>query len=356
MLADVADYCRGFSDYKRAQKFCEYCKWQLVKYKGWRDEYEGLYDNELALAPLAYQEFLEKDAPLAMPRKESDLRRLHKYFSRSADEESCPSDDPDDDNQPWVKGPRTALQQVREGYARICYVNESMCATFFIYIRTHVYMQLLSSAASTKKSTETETVSFEADPNVNWSVDYVSMGGPTTFSNVNGWLSEQISTHSGEVKAAAAAAVKVIDVATLTEAQAVALATVQEYERTGQQLLMIIYGTAGTGKSHLISCIKQECEGVFVMAPTAMAAMLVGGMTYQSAIPVPVNGCRTFPEISSQMREHYKELLRGVKMFILDEFSMLGQGNCGWVDLRLRQFFEVRTHSHRLYILGNRTT
>ena len=105
-------YHRGYSDYRRADKFCEYCKWQLVKYKSWSKEYEQLYDNDVILAPLAYLEFLEGDAPITLPRRESDLHRLHQYFSRDAKDPTDNFDDPDEDHQPWEKGPITGLQQV----------------------------------------------------------------------------------------------------------------------------------------------------------------------------------------------------------------------------------------------------
>lgn len=200
---------------------------------------------------------------------------------------------------------------------------------------------MLSSVADTKKSAVDNSISFQTDPNTNWSADYVRLGGSKTFSYVDGWLPKQISEKSEKAKQIAAAAVEVIEVSTLNLSQAVALANLQEHERTGKQLLMIAYGVAGTGKSHLIKCLKQECDGVYVMAPTAMAAMLVGGVTYQSAIPVPVNGCRTFKSMSAEVRERYKQLLRWVKTLVIDEFSMLSQDAVGWIDLRLRQIFEV---------------
>ena len=172
-------------------------------------------------------------------------------------------------------------------------------------------------------------------------MDYARLGGSTTFTSVDGWLAQQIHEFSKELKRKAAEKVKKIDVSTLNCSQAVALTIVQEYERKEEQLLLIIYGTAGTGKSYLIDCLKQECDSVFVMAPTAMAAMLVGGVTYQSAIPVPVNGCRTFRNMSAAVREHYKQILDGVKTICIDESSIVAQDDVGWIDLRLRQIFEV---------------
>ena len=286
-----------------------------MKYKSWYTDYEYLYSGELALAPLAYLEYLQDDAPITMSRRESDLHRLHQYFSRCKEgSEGNQDQDRDEDDQPWEKGPVIGLQQ------------------------------FLSGVADTKTSGVADTVVFEVNPDENWSSDYDRLGGGTTFAGADRWLDETIRVHSKTVKDANASAdaKDVIDVSTLNCSQAVALATLQEYESKGEQLLMLVYGPGGSGKSHLIKCIKQQCEGVFVMAPTAMAAMLVGGVTYQSAIPVPVNGCRTYPTMSAAVREYYKELLRGIKTLLLEEFSMLSHEGNGWIDLRLRQIFEVR--------------
>lgn len=110
--AIVTIYPRGYSDYRQATKFCEYCKWQLIKYKPWIKEYEDLYNDELALAPLAYLEYLENDASVTMPRRESDLFRLHKYFTHCPTAGDIRSNDPDEDNQPWEKSDTTDIQKV----------------------------------------------------------------------------------------------------------------------------------------------------------------------------------------------------------------------------------------------------
>ena len=126
---------RGYSDYRRAGKFCSYCKWQLIKYKSWNKEYDDLYDNELALAPLTYLEYLEDDAPTTMPRRESDLWRLRKYFSRGTADAENESDDPDEDNQPWERGPTTALQQVN-----ICHRVYVCRVSVYTSMHTHPYV------------------------------------------------------------------------------------------------------------------------------------------------------------------------------------------------------------------------
>ncbi len=59
----------------------------------------------------------------------------------------------------------------------------------------------------------------------------------------------------------------------------------------GSPLRMIISGTAGTGKSYLIKCLKKllgDC--LRVTAPTGVAAYNVDGYTLHSLLSIPVTG------------------------------------------------------------------
>lgn len=56
-------------------------------------------------------------------------------------------------------------------------------------------------------------------------------------------------------------------------------------------LRMIVSGTAGTGKSLLIGCLKRLLgRKVMVLAPTGVAAFNVNGCTLHSALSLPTKG------------------------------------------------------------------
>ena len=141
--------------------------------------------------------------------------------------------------------------------------------------------------------------------------------------------------HTGSLKSGAKK--ETIDLFTLTASQARAVALCLEAERNKTPIRLIVYGTAGTGKTHLIKALKQECKGVCCMAPTAMAALLIDGITYQSAIPTPVNGQRAWKKLPSAVLSRYQHKLKDVQLLILDEFSMLSMSDMGWLDSRLRE-------------------
>ena len=128
-----------------------------------------------------------------------------------------------------------------------------------------------------------------------------------------------------------------IDFHTLTCSQALAVVLCMEAQKNKTQLQLIVYGTAGSGKTHLINAIKQACTGVLCMAPTGMAALLIGGVTYQSAIPVRVNNQRTWPQLPKNVLARYQEQLKDINTLIVDEMSMLSCGSVGWLDKRTRE-------------------
>jgi ATP-dependent DNA helicase PIF1 len=103
-------------------------------------------------------------------------------------------------------------------------------------------------------------------------------------------------------------------------------------------LRMVITGTAGTGKSFLIACLKQLLSNkVRVSAPTGVAAFNVQGCTLHSLLQLPTKG--DFKDLQGESLIKLQQSLNGVIYFIIDEMSMVGRKLMGQVDRRLRQAF-----------------
>jgi ATP-dependent exoDNAse (exonuclease V) alpha subunit len=113
-----------------------------------------------------------------------------------------------------------------------------------------------------------------------------------------------------------------------------------------QPLRLNVDGTAGTGKSFLISAICTEIKSlmqrydwpnpVVLVAPTGIAAYGIHGLTIHTAFNIsPRHWAALRPGSAHRLQDKWKD----IKLLIVDEKSMVGQTLLGKVDRRLRQFF-----------------
>ena len=115
-------------------------------------------------------------------------------------------------------------------------------------------------------------------------------------------------------------------------------------------LRTFVSGVGGTGKSFLIEAIKALIADIWptndltcaVAAPTGLAAFNVGGITIHRLFQLPVEhegktaGYWSLPKPSQKL---LKSSLSKVKMFIIDEVSMVSSLNLAYMHLRLEELF-----------------
>uniref|UniRef100_A0A1I8H6W3 ATP-dependent DNA helicase n=2 Tax=Macrostomum lignano TaxID=282301 RepID=A0A1I8H6W3_9PLAT len=115
-------------------------------------------------------------------------------------------------------------------------------------------------------------------------------------------------------------------------------------------LRVILYGSAGTGKSFLIAALRKligedKCK---VMAPTGVAAFNIAGETLHSALKLNVKfsttACTTNADGSttsgsSKALSDMQSVWSNVRYIIIDEFSMVGQRTLAKVHNRLCELF-----------------
>ena len=103
-------------------------------------------------------------------------------------------------------------------------------------------------------------------------------------------------------------------------------------------LRLIVSGTAGTGKSYLINCLRSLLNRrVRVAAPTGVAAFNIEGHTLHSLLDLPVKG--DFKELQGERLHEMQQSLADMDYLIIDEMSMVGRKFLGQIDRRLRQVF-----------------
>jgi ATP-dependent exoDNAse (exonuclease V) alpha subunit len=111
-----------------------------------------------------------------------------------------------------------------------------------------------------------------------------------------------------------------------------------------EPLRINIDGTAGTGKSFLISAISAELQNlashenkpnpVMRFAPTGIAAFGINGMTIHSALSISV---KSFNALTPSSLSKFQHQWKDIKLLIIDEKSMVGRTMAGKLDSRLQQ-------------------
>ncbi len=85
---------------------------------------------------------------------------------------------------------------------------------------------------------------------------------------------------------------------------------------------IFVTGRAGTGKSTLIRFLTSKIKRIAVVAPTAIAAVNVGGSTIHSFFGIPPETIN--PDESFDPRQHMVPVIENLDALIVDEVSMVG--------------------------------
>ncbi len=102
-------------------------------------------------------------------------------------------------------------------------------------------------------------------------------------------------------------------------------------------LRLIVTGTAGTGKSYLIQCLRLLLgDSLRVAAPTGVTYFIIEGMTPLSLFHLPTRG---FKELEGNRLNQLQQVMSSIRYVIIDEMSMVGRKVFGQIDRRLRQAF-----------------
>lgn len=110
-------------------------------------------------------------------------------------------------------------------------------------------------------------------------------------------------------------------------------------------LLKLVTGTAGTGKSFLIKCLRHLLgKSCILIAPTGVAAVNIRGQTMHSAVQLPIGGDASFVDLVGDSLAGLQNRMEGVDYVILDEMSMVGLRNFAMLETRFREAFPQRAN------------
>ena len=121
-------------------------------------------------------------------------------------------------------------------------------------------------------------------------------------------------------------------------------------DSTVQPFRIFLTGGAGTGKSHVIKCIRHHAEKAFaklretsddttvlVVAHTGTAAFYISGETICSAFRISINAPRDYQPLREESLNTLRVRFHHLQLVIIDEISMVSAKQLSYIHGRLQQ-------------------
>ncbi|RMZ95107.1 ATP-dependent DNA helicase PIF1, partial [Brachionus plicatilis] len=175
---------------------------------------------------------------------------------------------------------------------------------------------------------------FEESPLTDLNYDWKQRR--TTYTEIqlklmSNWIEDQkkIINYSDDYKC------PIVFKESLNKMQRFAFNIIEKYLNENKQLLMILNGTAGTGKSFTIFAISTLLDSYLKRcAPTAKAAFKIKGETIHSLFNISVENEQR--EMATDKLNRIQQEFKDTKFIIIDEYSMLSQKIFACIDKRLK--------------------
>ncbi len=287
--------------------FGKYCKYQLIKFKPWEGQPSNAWNNEEESDEMfinTYDRFLLTDSAedyVFRYYEETDL--VHAALHGQDDEDDQRQDESDDDDSE-VDAP---IEENVDDCMLLCRIN-----------------QQFQEAGNQMSDNEA----------VDW-FEEVRAVPRDMLRESPGWIyskrkeAEELGQQYQEDQLC------VSDPETLNDKQRLAFDLItSQNDDNAKPVHMIVSGTAGTGKTYLISAVKQVLGAhCIVTATTGIAAFSINGQTLHSAAQLPI---REYRDLQGDSLQRLQLRLEGKRFLIVDEMSMIGHKMLSSLDNRLR--------------------
>ena len=301
----------SYSSNPKGKHYPQYCKYQLIKYKPWQGHFSNAW-NDLPDTDetyiTAYHEFTKsQNAACYLPQIEEELQLVEQYLQENITDEYF--DEPQE----------SQTQNEQEEWMVLSQLNPK-------------FDDPQDNTDDVNWNTAISTVTPEQ---IHESANWVStVRKETMIQNFQQTIQINTSTLNEEQKLA----YNIVTKHHQRTCHAIQCHAVQsETAANHEQLLMIICGTAGTGKSYLINAIAAQLkDDCCLTATTGIAAFNINGITIHSLLQLPIRN-QSAKDLEGNALMRLQDRIKGKKYIIIDEMSMLGQKSFTWVDKRLRQ-------------------
>lgn len=274
-------------------KYPNYCKYQLIKFKPWSqyiyNAYGGVDTSEESYCT-SWNSFLQSaDGVNLVPDHSRELAHAQIYFNQ------CVQVDESDDDH-------VEMEVTREDWMSLAELQFSDPT-------------LLSSV-----------------PFGYWDSSH-TVYSSTQIESIPSWISEAKSLSGVEQTQSLLVPCHLSD---LNDEQRLAVNIVLNHD-PNKQLLMMIMGQAGSGKSYVINYLRARLgRRCAVSAFFGIAAFNISGKTLHSLLKLPIRGKHQC-ELKGTALLRVQEAFSDVPYLIIDEYSVIGQALFGWIDRRCRQ-------------------
>ena len=286
----------------RGERYGRYCKYQLIKYKPWQGQPSNAWgdvEDTDSNCIQAYHSFLATPSAEAyIPLFAQELDRAEQHLSETAStdietKEATDDEDPDE----WML---------------LCRLNPRF----------------------------TDNITTQDD-----SVDWAEAARALPLEIIRecpSWVSQRRHETTDTPLSPWHRHLPPVNTSTLNMQQRTAYDIIYHHhqrfleDKSSPPLHMIVCGTAGTGKSYLISAIAHALGSTCLLtATTGMAAYNICGKTIHSALQLPVR--TSYRDLQGSSLHRLQLEMKDISFIIIDEMSMIGQRMLAWIDKRLRQ-------------------
>jgi len=288
-----------YSSNEKGPNFGLYCKYQLLRYKPWHTTQDNLWSDKPATDEVYINEwkiFLQTlYAKEHVPDWYEKLNTVQNYsqYENETDVQHTPQEHPQ--REEWM-----LLADLVPGS----------------FVSNDISQQTL-------------------DSNYDWQNDKLKYLD-SQIREMSSW----IKTNKDKLTANVKVPEKNVDVSTFSDMQKRGYDIIKAHSDRPcpkDPLLLIIIGVGGTGKSYLISAIRNLLQhSCAVAATTGKASYAIHGCTIHSLLKLPI-GPKGNKDLSGQSLVRLQNLLQNIDYILIDEYSMLGQKMLAWVDKRCRQ-------------------
>jgi PIF1 helicase. len=163
------------------------------------------------------------------------------------------------------------------------------------------------------------------------------------LTNMIGWVNSQKGTFVVEGSQAPTNEFENVNSLNLQQKKAFDLVISHSQSDQSKQLLLLVIGKAGCGKSFLIDRVKYalgtKCQ---VSALFGIAAFNIKGKTLHYLLKLPIRGKRRH-DLNGVPLAQVQELFQDITYLIIDEFSVISQKNWhGLIDVASRQLVKMK--------------